>query len=80
MHLVEWVGASSPVSEEQAEADGFEDAGNGADGDGIDWSLLGDDLGDDGWCSASEEDQGSEVCSALVAECASRVDESTDTV
>jgi hypothetical protein len=45
--LVEGVGAGSPVGEEQAEADGLEDTGNGANSDGVERTLLGDDLGDD---------------------------------
>lgn len=45
--LVKWVGAGSPVGEEQAESDGLEDTGNGADGNGIKWSLLSDKLGDE---------------------------------
>lgn len=45
--LLEWVGAGSPVCEEQAETDGLEDTGNGTDGDRVERSLLGDDLGDD---------------------------------
>jgi hypothetical protein len=45
--LVEGVGAGSPVGEEQAEADGLEDTGNGTDSDGVKRTLLGDDLGDD---------------------------------
>jgi hypothetical protein len=44
--LVEGVGAGSPVGEEQAEADGLEDTGNGADGNGVKRTLLGEDLGD----------------------------------
>jgi hypothetical protein len=45
--LVEGVGAGSPVGEEQAEADGLEDTGNGTDSDGVKRALLGNDLGDD---------------------------------
>lgn len=46
-HLIEGVGAGSPVGEEQAEADGLKDAGKSADGDGVHGALLGNDLGDD---------------------------------
>jgi hypothetical protein len=45
--LVEGVGAGSPVCEEQAEADGLEDTGNGTDSNGVKRTLLGEDLGDD---------------------------------
>jgi len=45
--LVEGVGAGSPVGEEQAEADGLENTGNGTDSDGVKRALLGEDLGDD---------------------------------
>ena len=45
--LVEGVGAGSPVGEEQAEADGLEDTGNGADGNGVERALLSENLGDD---------------------------------
>lgn len=44
---VEWVGASSPVGEEQAETDGFEHASEGTDGDGIERTFLCEDLGDE---------------------------------
>ena len=46
-HLVEWVGVGSPVGEEQAEADGLEDAGERTDGDGVEGTLLGEDLRDE---------------------------------
>ena len=45
--LVEGVGAGSPVGEEQAEADGLEDTGKGANGDGVKRTLLGEDLGNE---------------------------------
>jgi len=44
--LLEGVGAGAPVSEEQGETHGLEDAGNSADGDGVKRTLLGQDLGD----------------------------------
>lgn len=46
IRLVEGVGAGSPVGEEQAEADSLEDAGNSADGNGVERALLSKDLGD----------------------------------
>ena len=46
-HLVEWVGAGAPVCEEERQADSLEDTGNGADGNGVEWALLSEDLGDD---------------------------------
>jgi hypothetical protein len=46
-HLVEGVGAGSPVGEEHAEADGLEDAGDGTDSNGVERTLLSEDLGDD---------------------------------
>ena len=45
--LVEWVGVGSPVGEEQAEADGLEDASERTDGDGVEGTLLGKDLRDE---------------------------------
>lgn len=45
-NLVKWVGSGAPVSEEQAEADGLEDSSENTHGDGIHWSLLSDDAGD----------------------------------
>lgn len=45
--LVEWVGSCAPVGEEQAQANSLEDAGNNTNGNGIHWSLLSDNLGDD---------------------------------
>jgi len=46
-NLVEWVGAGTPVGEEDGETDGLHDAGDNTDGDGVEWALLGDNLGDD---------------------------------
>jgi len=45
--LREQVWAGTPVSEEEGQTDGLEDAGEGADGDGVERALLGEDLGDD---------------------------------
>ena len=45
--LVEGVGVGPPVCEEQAEADGLEDAGEGADGDGVKRTPLSEDLRDE---------------------------------
>lgn len=45
--LVERVGAGAPVGEEDAEADGLEDAGKGANGDLLKRALLGGDLGNE---------------------------------
>ncbi len=47
MRLVEGVGAGSPPSKDQAEADRLEDAGESADGDGVEGAFLGEDLGDE---------------------------------
>lgn len=47
MRLVEWVGAGSPPPEDQAEANGLEDAGESADGDGVERAFLSEDLGDE---------------------------------
>lgn len=49
MHLVEWVLADAPPGEEERKADSLEGACKGADGNGIEWALLGDDLGDELW-------------------------------
>lgn len=45
--LVEGVGTGSPPGEEQAKADGLEHAGHGANGNGIEGTLLGEDLADE---------------------------------
>lgn len=42
--LLEGVGAGAPVGEEDAEADSLEDAGKSTDGDGVEGTLLSDDL------------------------------------
>lgn len=52
-HLVEWVGSCAPVGEEQAQANSLEDAGDNTNGNGIQWSLLGDNLCDDLYISVS---------------------------
>ncbi len=96
--LVEWVGAGAPPGHEHGETDSLEDAGQGADSDGVERALLSGDLGDElcttlarnssvvrivfthRWSRAGEEDQATEVCSALVAERAGGVDERTHTV
>jgi hypothetical protein len=44
--LVEWVGSCAPVCEEQAEADSLEDAGEDANSDGVNRSLLNNKLRD----------------------------------
>lgn len=40
-------GAGAPVGQEHAEADGLEDAGKSADGDGVERALLGQYLSDE---------------------------------
>lgn len=45
--LVERVGASAPVGEEHAQADGLEDAGNSTNGDLVKRALLGGNGGDE---------------------------------
>lgn len=40
INLVEWVGSSAPVGEEQAETDGFEEAGKDTNSDSVDRSVL----------------------------------------
>lgn len=47
MALLEGVGARAPPGEEEREADGLEDAGKGANGNGVKRALLGEDLGDE---------------------------------
>merc|ERR1711939_1060551 len=75
IRLVEWVGAGAPPGHEHGETDGLEDAGEGTDGDGVERALLGEDLGDERWSRASQEDQ-----TAHVAQGAGGVQEGTDTV
>ena len=45
--LVKGVGAGSPVGEEQAQANSLEDAGQSADGNGVEWAPLREDLRDE---------------------------------
>lgn len=45
--VAEWVGASAPVGQEHAEADGLEDASQSSDGDSVEGTLLGEDLSDE---------------------------------
>lgn len=47
LDVVKEVGAGSPVAKEQAEADGLEDAGESANGNGVEGALFGEDLGDE---------------------------------
>ena len=46
MRLVEWVGVNSPIGKDQAEANGFENACKGTNCDGVQRTLLGEDLRD----------------------------------
>lgn len=46
-HLVEGVGSGAPVGQDQAEADGLEDAGQRTDGEGINRALLQEELRDE---------------------------------
>jgi hypothetical protein len=46
MDLVEWVGTSTPVGEEKRQADGLEEACNGAYGNGVKRTFFSDNLGD----------------------------------
>jgi len=79
-NLREWAGAGAPPGQEDREADGLEDAGNSANGDGVERALLSSDLGDERWSRGSEEDQATKIGSTLVAKRASCVDQGTDTV
>lgn len=45
--LLERVGASAPVGEEERETDSLEDTSDGADSNGVKRTLLSDDLGDE---------------------------------
>lgn len=44
---VEGVGAGAPPGQDHGETDGLEDTSNTADGDGVERSLLGEELRDD---------------------------------
>jgi hypothetical protein len=46
-NLVECARPGAPVGEEHAETNGFEDAGESADGDRVEGTLFGNDLRDD---------------------------------
>jgi len=78
--LLEWVGASAPPGKEERKTDSLEDTSKSADGNCVQWSLLSDDLSNERRSRASEENQGAEVGSTLVAESASSIDQSTNTV
>lgn len=45
--LVEWVGAGTPVGEEHAEADSFQQASQDADSNSINWAVLNDKGGNE---------------------------------
>jgi len=44
MHLVKWVGAGSPPSEEEGKTNSLDDAGDGANGNSVERSFLCEDL------------------------------------
>ena len=46
-YLVEWVGARSPVGQEQTKTDSLEDTANSTDSNCVEGTLLGEDLGYD---------------------------------
>jgi len=46
-HLVERVGASAPVGQEQRKTNGLHDTGNSTNSDGVKGALLGENLGED---------------------------------
>ena len=48
---VKRVGSGAPITEEQAEANGFKDTGKGAHSDSINRALFGEDLRDELWLS-----------------------------
>jgi len=79
-NLVECVRPGAPVGEEHAETNGFEDAGESADGDCVEGTLFGNDLRDDRRCRASHEDQGAHVCRTLVGQCAGSIEKSADAI
>jgi len=78
--LLERVGAGSPPGQEQRQSNGLEDAGKSTNGDGVERAFLSGDLSDERWRRAGQEDQGAEVCGALVAEGPGGIDERTNTV
>jgi hypothetical protein len=45
--LVEWVRACAPPGHKHCQTDSLEDASKSANSDGVEWALLGDDLGDE---------------------------------
>lgn len=45
IRLVENAGSGAPVCQEQAEADSLEQSSEHTDGNSVQWSLLGDDTG-----------------------------------
>jgi hypothetical protein len=46
-YLGKWVGAGSPPSEEEGKTNSLEDAGDGANGNSVEWPLLCEDLCDE---------------------------------
>lgn len=46
-HLLKGRGTGTPPGENQAQANGLEDTGKSANSDGVEGTLLSDDLGDD---------------------------------
>lgn len=95
-NLVEGVGSGAPPGEEQAQADGFKDTAENTDSDNIHGTSLGSDLSDElqpvsivrikerevtyAWTSRSAEDQRAEVGGTFVAQSASSVEESGNTI
>ena len=45
--LVEWVGAGAPPCQEDGQTNSLEDAGKSADGNGVEWAFLSEDLCDE---------------------------------
>lgn len=78
--LVKWVGASSPVGQDDREADSFEELGQSTDANGLEWSPFSENLGKESRSTGSSEDQTAKVSSPLIAQSASGIDESSDAI
>jgi len=78
--LLERVGSGSPPGQDNGKTDSLDKLGSDADANGVNRSLLGEDLRDITGSRGSEEDETAEISSALVAQGTGGVDQSTDTI
>lgn len=77
---VQRAGSGTPPGHEDGKTDSLKELGQNADADSLQRTPLNQQLADECGSAGRGEDESAEVGSALVAESASGVDESTDTV